>query len=83
MHPYWLEEELVFLYQPMMYSRYFNISESDIISIPVHHFWEPDLAAHSIVDHVNQFLGKNIPKDRSQNLHDRWQEINLYPYVSY
>ena len=82
-HPYWLEEELLFLYQPEMYVRYFGISKNNIMSLPVHHFWKSDLETHSIIDRVNQFLNKQIPKKQAQDLHDRWQEINYYPYRLY
>ena len=78
-HPYWLDEELLLLYQPLMYTIYFGIPESNIMTIPINHFWNPDLDTHSIVDRTNDFLGKKIPKDQAQKLHDRWQEINYNP----
>lgn len=77
-HPYWLEEELPYLYQPRMYQTYFGIDIQHIMSIPIQDFWSQTLLEHTVIDRINSFLRKNIPKTSAQELHNRWQSINYF-----
>jgi hypothetical protein len=77
-HPYWLNEEQYFLYQPAIYNTYFRVAAQDIFSIPLHHFWHPDLQKYHIVDRLNSRFGLNIPVDRAQRLHDLWWKYNFF-----
>lgn len=73
-HPYWLDEELPYFYQPLICERYFGFLRSQILSIPLEKFWQKNLIV--TVEDINRFLDKKIPQDLAQNLHDRWHQIN-------
>lgn len=73
-HPYWLDEELPYVYQPLMCERYFDIDPGAILPISVTQFWQRNIT--DLVLGINEFTKKNIDLNQAQNLHDRWHKIN-------
>jgi len=74
LHPYWLTEELPWLYQPQMMQCYFAVDIMHVISLRMTDFWSSDITP--TVDRLDRHLGIEIPRSRAQELHDRWREIN-------
>ena len=74
-HPYWISEEFPWLYQPVMLENYFNISPTKIWSVPMADFWASDI--RPVLSDLDLVLNIQVYRDRSQQLHDRWREINL------
>jgi len=74
LHPYWISEELPWLYQPQMLDRYFGIDTTKTMTLPMIDFWSEDIGP--TIDQLDQHLGISIPKDQAQKLHLRWREIN-------
>lgn len=73
-HPYWLKEELPYLYQSAMCEKYFGFEKTEIMSIPMIKFWQKEI--NNLVNDINLFLDKKIPQNLAQNLHARWHQIN-------
>lgn len=74
LHPYWISEELPWLYQPQMLACYFGINAAHSMTLPMCEFWSEDIGP--TIDRLDQHLGTRIPKDQAQKLHLRWREIN-------
>lgn len=78
-HPYYISEEQPFLYQPAMYTSYFNgKTQEDVCVIPLYEAWHPDLKEHDIIGRLNRFLNINIDLSRAQELHDLWWKLNFH-----
>lgn len=76
-HPYWLDEEQPYLYQPEMYQYYFNAQPHNIFQLSVVEFWHPDLTANNVIEKINGFLGTNIDVGQAQKLHEKWWKMNF------
>jgi len=76
-HPYWLEEEQLYLYQPDIYQTYFGVDSTDIATISLYDLWHPTLKDHSVISHINAFLNINIDQDSAQNLQKKWWNSNF------
>ena len=76
-HPYWLEEEQQYLYQPDMYQTYFDVDSADIATISLYDLWHPTLKNYSVISQINAFLNINIDAERSQNLQQKWWASNF------
>jgi hypothetical protein len=76
-HPYWLEEEQLYLYQPNMYQTYFGVDPADIATISLYDLWHPTLCNHAVLTKINEFLNINIDAERAQNLQQKWWHSNF------
>lgn len=76
-HPYWIEEEQLFLYQPYLYQRYFDTRLTHAIAL--RHLWNRDLKAHDILSQISDFFGVTIDPTRAQQLHNTWCDLNFAP----
>ncbi len=76
-HPYWLEEEQLYLYQPEMYQTYFNVDPSNIATISLYDLWHPTLKDYSVIAQINAFLNINIDAESAQNLQKKWWNSNF------
>ena len=80
-HPYYLDEEQLYLYQPYFYQTYFTALPENIYTISINDFWHPDLTAHNIIPGLNTFLNKSVDQQQAQVLHNHWHinnDINYY-----
>ena len=75
-HPYFLNEEQIYLYQPAIYHTYFPGHSENILTISLKEFWNPKV--DSFVNKINNFLNINIPHDQAQHLHDQWWQQNFF-----
>jgi hypothetical protein len=76
-HPYWLEEELPFLYCAEMCKSYYGAREESIFEISLYDAWNPDLSKSQIINQINRALFLNIPLESAQSLHTKWWELNF------
>jgi hypothetical protein len=76
-HPYWLEEEQLYLYQPEMYRTYFNVDSANIATISLYDLWHPTLCDHAVLTKINQFLNIDIDVESAQNLQQKWWNSNF------
>jgi len=76
-HPYWLEEEQLYLYQPEMYQTYFNIPAQNIATVSLYDLWHPTLCDYAVINKLNDFLNVNINTESAQNLQQKWWQGNF------
>ncbi len=76
-HPYWLEEEQQYLYQPQMYQTYFGVDSANIAIISLYDLWHPTLCNHAVINKLNDFLNINIDPGSAQNLQQKWWQGNF------
>lgn len=74
-HPYYLDEEQPYLYQPPMYSTYFT--SDNTLNTSVACAWDPDLTRSKLIDTWNEYLNINIDITRAQHYHTLWWESNF------
>ncbi len=77
LHPYWLDEEQLYLYQPQMYQLYFGAQEKNIFQLSLAEFWHPNLQHHNVIQRINDFFAINIDPDYAQQLHKKWWLLNF------
>jgi hypothetical protein len=83
-HPYWLEEEQPYLYQPRMYQTYFGVDPANIATISLYDLWHPTLCDHAVINKLNDFLNINIDTESAQNLQQKWWQGNFnFEFSSY
>jgi hypothetical protein len=75
-HPYYLDEEQLYLYQSYFYQTYFTGLPENIYTIALNDFWHPDLNEYKIVQRLNTFLNKNVDQEQAQFLHTHWHINN-------
>lgn len=76
-HPYWLDEEQPYLYQPKMYQTYFDVDSANIATISLYDLWHPTLCNHAVINKLNDFLNINIDLESAQNLQQKWWQGNF------
>lgn len=76
-HPWYIEEEQPFLYQPHLYNLYFGADNDKILQIPLHEFWQQDLQSCNIINRLNNFLNITIDLNFAQHLHQQWWNANF------
>lgn len=76
-HPYWVDEEQAYLYQPEMYQLYFKADTKKIFTLSLEHFWNPDLGTNNVIQQINEFFGTKIDPVNAQNLHQKWWNMNF------
>jgi hypothetical protein len=76
-HPYWLEEEQLYLYQPKMYQTYFNVDPANIATVSLYDLWHPTLKDHSVITHINKFLNIDIDVIPAQQIQQKWWNSNF------
>jgi hypothetical protein len=79
-HPYWLDEELPWLYQAHMYDTLFGISAEHCVEIDLLEFWHQDMNDNGTLAKIEQLLDVQIPRHASRLLHQKWVKHNFGPY---
>ena len=74
-HPYYLDEEQPYLYQPPMYSTYFT--SDNTLNTSIECAWNPDFARSKLINTWNEYLNINIDITRAQHYHTLWWESNF------
>jgi hypothetical protein len=76
-HPYWLDEEQIYLYRPEMYQYYFNACADLVWTLPVSHLWQTDIAANGVLSVLASAFGIIPDLATAQDLHLRWCDLNF------
>ena len=76
-HPYWLDEEQPYLYQPEMYQTYFGVDSVNMATVSLYDLWHPTLCDHTVLTKINEFLNINIDTESAQNLQKKWWSSNF------
>jgi len=76
-HPYWLDEELVWCYQTEIYMRYHGVAAEHCLEIPMLDFWRSDLIESDTLPRIESFLDISIPRQPAKTLHDKWCHSNF------
>jgi hypothetical protein len=74
-HPYYLDEEQLYLYQPAMYESYF-ISD-DVMTCSISEIWDPDFTRSKIIQRWNNFLNIHVDAAKAQHYHTIWWNSNF------
>lgn len=76
-HPYWLDEEQIFLYRPEIYTLFFGANPDKIELLPVTHIWERDIVISGVIGTLQQAFDLSIDADMAQTLHNKWCDLNF------
>ena len=76
-HPYWLEEEQRYLYQPKMYQTYFDVPAQNIATVSLYDLWHPTLCNSAVINKINDFLKIDIDPESAQILQQKWWQGNF------
>jgi hypothetical protein len=83
-HPWYLDEEQPWLYQPAMCARYFDADHARITTIGITELWHPSLDKHNIIDRLEFVTPGRIDRDTSQRIHSVWWNNNFrFDFCSY
>jgi len=80
-HPYYLDEEQQYLYQPSLYETYFESDE--ILTCSISQVLDPDLNRSKIINQFNNYLNTNINVSQAQELHTLWWNNNFLTNSDY
>lgn len=78
-HPYWLDEEIVYLYHPDMMQHYFGFGSDRIFVMEMQDFWQRDWIDSPQFQDLGSFLHIPIPRDHCHRLHTKWWDLNFDP----
>lgn len=76
-HPYWQDEEQIFMYRPEMYRRYFGADLDRIFVLPVAWLWQRDIVASGVLELLHAAFGTVIDQRTAQDLHFKWCDLNF------
>lgn len=76
-HPYWQDEEQIFLYQPRMYTQYFAADVNSICMMPLRWLWHRHCEASGVLEAIQQAFGITVPTVPAHRLHIKWCDLNL------
>jgi hypothetical protein len=76
-HPYWLNEEQPYLYQPLIYRTYFDVVATNIATVSLHDLWHPTLCNGAVIARINEFLNIEIDLEQALNLQKKWWHSNF------
>lgn len=75
-HPYWLDEEQIYLYRFNIYQTFFSIPSENISTVDIGEFWNPCLSK-DILARLESFFDVEIDHDKAQEIHRLWYGFNF------
>lgn len=75
-HPYWLDEEQIYLYRPAIYQTFFSIPEDSISVIDIGEFWRSSLSTN-MLEKIESFFDIKIDHEKAQEIHRLWHTFNF------
>ena len=78
-HPYWLDEEQIFLYRAEMYTQFFAARPDRVHGISVQQLWQRDITASGALDVINKAFDITVDRAAAQSLHNKWCDLNFGP----
>jgi hypothetical protein len=76
-HPYWLDEEQIFLYRPEMYTHFFGAKPQHIHTLSVQQLWQHDIIATGVLDRIQTAFDIRVDSRMAQILHVKWCDLNF------
>jgi hypothetical protein len=76
-HPYWLDEEQIFLYRSKMYQYYFNANIEQIHLLPLHDLWNRNMVNSDSIKIIESAVGVEIDRNSAEILHNKWCDLNF------
>lgn len=76
-HPYWLDEEQIFLYRPAMYEWYFGADQSHITLLSIRQIWHRDVVSSMMLVTLESAFDIVIDAALAQKLQDKWCNLNF------
>jgi len=78
-HPYWLDEEQIFLYRAEMYTHFFAAWPNQIQTISVSQLWQRDITGSGVLDVIDRAFDITVDATAAQLLHHKWCDLNFDP----
>lgn len=78
-HPYWLDEEQVFLYRADMYIHFFGAQPHRVHGVSVEQLWQRDITVSRVLDAIAQAFDITVDRTKAQWLHHKWCDFNFGP----
>lgn len=78
LHPYWLDEELVWLYRPDFIAKHFDLPSQNIFTVPLNVFWARNFVQSQTFLSMQQFLNINLDFEVSNRYHQLWCAANKF-----
>jgi hypothetical protein len=83
-HPYWLNEEQLYLYQEPMCQTYFGVDPTNTTTVRLYDLWHPTLCNGAVIHKINEFLNINIDLESALDLQKKWWSSNFeFPFSHY
>lgn len=76
-HPYWLDEEQIYLYRPEMYTHYFSAVPQNICELPLRDLWQKDITSNGVLVTLERAFDLVIDSEICQMLHSKWFNLNF------
>lgn len=76
-HPYWMDEEQIFLYRPEMYIYFFGALPQRIHQLALRHLWHQDILHSGALDALEMAFDLSIDPYVAQELHNKWCLLNF------
>ena len=76
-HPYWIDEEQIFLYRPEMYVCFFHAKVDHVCTMSLEQFWQPNIIDNAVLDSVITAFDLCIDVGMAQTLHHKWYQLNF------
>lgn len=74
-HPYWINEEQIYLYRKEMYENYFNVDTKSTETIALSQLMSTMLGVE-FFDTVESFFDIIIDREKAQEIHSIWHHLN-------
>jgi hypothetical protein len=75
-HPYWLDEELIHIYQAHTLSRLFGTTGDKYFTLPIQDFWHKNFAKSLAFSQLESFLNIKTDSDLVDQYHRLWHAAN-------
>jgi hypothetical protein len=76
-HPYWLDEELIWCYSQRMVQTYFGVPPQDCMELDIAEIWRDDFCHSTSLERLESFLGVQVPRTAADTLHQKWLRANF------
>ena len=78
-HPYWLDEEQIFLYRAEMYTHFFAARPDRVHGVSVEQLWQRDVTETGVLEVIAQAFDIAVDDTAARVLHHKWCELNFGP----
>jgi len=76
-HPYWQDEEQIFLYRSQMYCCYFDADSDQINELPLRLLCRRNIVTSGVLEILKTAFTTNIDEQIAQTLHHKWFDLNF------